>query len=625
MMIAAQLFALTWMHFSATHAVATAPLVRTPRQPAAIVRRVQLNPSLSVADQTSGSVFVRDVPLGARVDVFANGTWLGSTIAKSRIARVALRFRLPPGARVYASVRAGSSVRSLVAPHDVQVDYATYHFDSLRTGWNPYETQLTTSDVNATTFGQLWSVTVDGDVYAQPLYASAVTLPDTTIHNVLYVATCEDTLYAFDADTGATLWVRTYADPSHGIYAVPSTAVSNHNVWPTLGIVGTPVMDRAANALFFVTDTKIVAGPSVTYHHMLHSIALDSGQENANSPEDIEGSVPMSDGETADFVSRAHLQRPALLVSNGGVYVAFGSHGDSFPQTSRGWVFSFDEMSLQQTGAFTTERDPTSEYLATIWMAGFGIASDQAGDIYFSTGNGAFDGGGDFGDSVLELTPGLAFKDFFTPGLIRSLPKKDLGSGGVMLLPDQPGSVAHLAVMAGKTKNIYLMNRDAMGGYAPSGPDRVVQVLKNAAGTALKGVHGGPAYYSGPGGQYVFFAGNQDVLKAFQLVDAPSPHLVLANQSTNIFPGEGGSTPVVSSNGLTPGTGIVWATTRPDNILTTPITLRAYDASDVSVMLFEAPAGGWQNDKGNPYLTPTVMNGKVYVGGVNTVTAFGLH
>ena len=642
MMIVAHVVMLFWLgaaapqpaasaHAAVPHAAvmpARTSAMPAPVQPArpTLLHRVP-SPSIAAGDQSSAAVFVRGVRPGALIDVYANGSWLGSTIAKGPVARVPIRSRLVPRTRVWATIRSGAAVRTAVAPDDATVDYATYHFDDLRTGWNPYETALDTTDVNPTSFGQLWSVQVDGNVYAQPLFAAAVTLPDQSVHNVLYVATCNDTLYALDADTGQTLWTRAYSDPAHGIVPVPSTNVNNHNVWPTLGIVGTPVMDRALNALFFVTDVKISGGPTPTFHHMLHSIALDSGLENGGSPTDMQGDVQMSDGSLATFISRSQLQRPGLMVSNGNVYVAFGSHGDSYPTTTRGWVFGYDELSLQPTGVFTTERDPASEYLATIWMGGFGIAGDAAGNVYFSTGNGAFDadaGGADFGDTILEVTPALGFKDFFTPGLIRTLPKKDLGSGGVMLLPDQPASVPHLAVMAGKTKNIYLMNRDALGGYAPSGPDHVVQVLKNAAGTALKGVHGGPAYYAGPAGQFVFFAGNQDFLKAFMLVDTPTPHLVLSGESTNIFPGEGGSIPVVSSNGTAPGTGIVWVTTRPDDIFTTPITLRAYDAGNVPTMLFEAPAGTWQNDKGNPYLTPTVVNGKVYVGGANAITAFGL-
>jgi hypothetical protein len=194
-----------------------------------------------------------------------------------------------------------------------------------------------------------------------------------------------------------------------------------------------------------------------------------------------------------------------------------------------------------------------------------------------------------------------------------------------MVIPDQPGTtIPRLAVMAGKTKNIYLMNRDSLGGYATSLPDHVAQVVRGGAGTADKGVHGGPAYFAGPGGQFVVFAGNQDFLKEFALVTAPNPHLVLAAQSTNIFPGEGGSMPVVSSNGTMAGTAIVWATTRPDDITQSPITLRAYDASNPADLLFEAPIGFWQNAKGNPYLTPAVANGKVFVGGAASVTAFGL-
>jgi len=626
MMMVAQLFLVAMLHAPAPHA-APSTFHYPAHRATAVVRGVPAGPSVGVADQASGTIFVRDVIPGARVDAYANGTWLGSTIAKSKVARIALRYRLAPGVRVVAVVRSRAGVKTVVAPSGVQVDYATYHFDSLRTGWNPYEPALNTSNVNATTFGQLWSLTVDGNVYAQPLYVANVTMPDQTVHNVLYVATCNDTLYALDADSGATLWTRSFVDPAHGIFVVNASNVSNHNVWPTIGVVGTPVIDRAANAIFLIAHVKIVQGGTTTYHHILHSVALDTGVDNANSPVDVQGSVQMSDGTQATFSSRAQIERPALLLSNGAVYVGFGSHGDSLPTVSRGWVFSFDELTLAQTAVFTTERDPALEYLATIWMAGFGLAGDQFGNVYFSTGNGAFDGdsgGDDFGDSVIELTPGLALKDWFTPGLIRTEPKKDLGSGGVMLLPDQAGSIPHIALVVGKTKNIYVMNRDALGGYAPSGPDHVIQVVKNGAGTKIKGVHGGPAYYTGPTGQYAFFAGNQDYLKAYQIVTTPAAHLVLAAQSTNIFPGEGGSIPVVSSNGLAAGTGIVWVTTRPDDIFAAPITLRAYDASDVTHMLFEAPAATWVNDKGNPYLTPTVMNGKVYVGGYNSVTAFGL-
>jgi len=597
-------------------------------RPPVVQRAPNHRVSIGVLDQTSKAVFVRNAAPGSRIDVYANGTWIGSAIARGPVTRVPIRHTLAPRVRVWAQIRSHTTSITVVSNDGVQIDEPTFHYDALRTGWDPYESTLTTSDVTPSTFGQLWSVQVDGNVYAQPLYLSNVTLPDSTIHNILYVATCNDTLYAFDADTGAMLWLDRFADPAHGITPVPAASVSNHNVWPTIGIVGTPVIDRAANALFLITDLRIVSGSNVTFEHQIHSIALDTGAENANSPVVIAGAVTMSDGETATFSSRAQLQRPGLLVDNGMVYVAFGSHGDNFPTITRGWVFGYDEISLAQTAIYTTEIDPASQYLATIWMSGFGIAADPVGDVYVSTGNGAFDGnvgGGDFGDSVIELTPSLALASWFTPGAIRVEPHKDLGSGGVMVIPDQSGAtIPRLAVIAGKTKNIYLMNRDSLGGYTPTLPDNVVQVVRGGAGTSNKGVHGGPAYFVGPSGQFVVFAGNQDFLKEYALVDAPKPHLVLATESTNIFPGEGGSMPVVTSNGTVPGTALVWAMTRPDDITLSPITLRAYDAANPADMLFEAPVGFWQNSKGNPYLTPAVANGKVYVGGASSVTAFGL-
>ena len=620
--------ALTGVTFSNGAALPSAVAHPIFARPSIAAKAPSHRTSIGVLDQTSTAVYVRNAAPGSRIDVYANGMWIGSAIARGPVTRVPIRHTLAPRARVWAQIRTRVSSMTVISNDGVQIDEPTFHYDTLRTGWDPYESTLTTGNVNPSTFGQLWSLHVDGNVYAQPLYVANLTMPDTTIHNVLYVATCNDTLYALDADTGATLWVDGFANPAHGIFAVPASNVSNHNVWPTIGIVGTPVIDRAANAIFLVTDVKIVSGSTVTLEHQLHSIALDTGVENANSPVVISGETPMSNGGEATFSSRAQLQRPALLLDNGMVYIAFGSHGDSQPSISRGFVIAYDEVSLAQTAIYTTEPDPASEYLATIWMAGFGISADPNGNLYVSTGNGAFDGnvgGADLGDSVIELRPNLTLASWFTPGAIRTEPKKDLGSGGVMVIPDQPGTTTpRLAVMAGKTKNIYLMNRDALGGYTTSLPDHVAQIVRAGAGTADKGVHGGPAYFAGPGGQFVIFAGNQDFLKEFALVTTPNAHLVLAAESTNTFPGEGGSMPVVSSNGTLAGTAIVWATTRPNDITQSPITLRAYDASNPADMLFEAPIGFWQNAKGNPYLTPAVANGKVFVGGASSVTAFGL-
>src|SRR5215472_17440555 len=208
-------------------------------RPAIAARRPVHRVTIGVSDQTSTAVFVRNAAPGSRIDVYANGTWIGYAIARGPVTRVPIRHTLAPRARVWAQVRSRATSMTVVANDGVQIDEPTFHYDTLRTGWDPYESTLTTGDVNPSTFGQLWSVQVDGNVYAHPLYLANVTMPDSTIHNVLYVATCNDTLYAFDADSGAMLWVDKLADPTHGISPVPAASVSNHNVWPTIGIVGT--------------------------------------------------------------------------------------------------------------------------------------------------------------------------------------------------------------------------------------------------------------------------------------------------------------------------------------------------------------------------------------------------
>jgi hypothetical protein len=589
-------------------------------------RESEAVPAVEIADQASRAVLVRGVRPGARVDVYANGDWVGAAYARSSIVRVPLRYQVKPGMRLTASQRAGA-FENVSKFTSVTVDYTTYHFDAQRDGWNPYESTLNTTNVASGGFGPLFTIPTDAQVYAQPLYVSSLTLPDTTVHNVLYVATTNDTLYAFDADTGATLWQDTFINTKAGINNVTAGNVDNANVYPTIGIVGTPVIDRTADAIFVVTTQRIGSGVNAVFEHQLHSLTLETGAENAQSPVVLSASMQFTDGSTQIFNSQRELNRPALLLSNGQIYIAFGSHGDAKSAASLGWMMAYDEYALTQTAVFTTVRDPAPILLDSIWAGGFGPSADEFDNIYFATGNGAWDantGGTNFGNSVLKLGPLLTFEDYLTPQFGVQDPVKDLGSGGVMVLPDQNGAFQHLAVIQGKGVELLLVNRDALGEYtAPPHKDNVVQDV-HPVGSLYKGVHGGPAYYTNANGQYVFVVANLDHLRAYQLQTSPSTQLVLAGESPNTFPGEGGSIPVVSSDGQTAGTGIVWATTRPNNISTTPIMLYAYDASNVSSMLYQGNVGNWFNVNGNPYLTPTVINGKVYVGYGNGVAVFGL-
>jgi hypothetical protein len=338
--------------------------------------------------------------------------------------------------------------------------------------------------------------------------------------------------------------------------------------------------------------------------------------------------VQMTNGDTLNFDPRWTLQRPGLLASNAKIYIGFGSHCDNDRQNSHGWVLAYNENTLKQVAAFTTTLDHADSYIAGVWMSGFGLASDATGSIYFSVGNGPIDadqGGKNYGESILRLSPTLQVQDFFAPHDALELKDKEVGSGGVMLLPDQAGAFQHLAVIVGKNRTLYFLNRDRLGGFHPGGVDDIVQEIPHAVGAPFIGVHGGPAYFGAPNGPLIYFAPHQDHLKAFRLLTSPTTMLSLEDQSTDIFTGEGGSIPVVSSQGSSVTTAIVWAIKRPDDPLTQTLRLEAYKANNLSRNIVDMSAGRWFNPDGNPDITPTVINGKVYVPTGNSIAVFGLH
>jgi hypothetical protein len=589
-------------------------------------------PQVLDLDQSSRYVVVTHVAPGTAVDVYAGGYWLGRGFSRFGTARVPLRWALRPGTTVSATLAGlGAAGMRTLRPATVQADATTYHFDNLRTGWNPYETTLTTSNVSPSTFGPLFTLPIDGNAYAQPLIVNGLLMPDGLLHNVLYICTENDTIYAFDADTGALLWQRSLVDSMSGITAVTKVQVNyqNQNVWPTVGVTGTPVIDRSANALFVVAATLQTGSMGKVFQHVLHSIALDTGLDNAGSPVVIGGGVTMSDSSFKPFVSQWELQRAGLLLVNGVVYVPFASHGDASLMLSNGFIFAYDENTLAQLAVFSPTTDAAYPTMSTIWGSGYAPAADAQGNVYAAIGNAlpnATPSNGDYGNSVIKLGPSLSVEDYFTPYTVSMLNASDLdlGSAGTMLLPDQPGAITHLAVACGKAGWLYLMNRDALGGYTAGGPDRIVQEIVHGVGFKSVGVHGGPAYYLSPKGPMVYYIGNQDKLRMFKLLTGTNTHLTLFAKSPNIFTGLGGSVPVISSNGSAPGSGIVWALVRPDDDKTTPVMLTAFDASYVYTELYSAPVSMWQNPKGGAYLVPTVMNGKVYVPGANSVTVFGL-
>jgi hypothetical protein len=472
---------------------------------------------------------------------------------------------------------------------------------------------------------------VDADVIAQPLYAQSVAIPNQGTHNVLYLASQNDTLYAFDADNGALLWATSYVNPGASITAVPASDLGYqpHGCYQysqtTVGITSTPVIDRSTGTIYLDAFVKQNSSPP-SWHHYLHAVDMTTGLDFPGSPQEIAATIQVN-GSTFTFTPLYQANRPALLEDGGNIYIAFGSQCDANPLVSFGWIFAYSASSLQQVGVFNTSPDYTSG-LASFWMSGYGPAGGD-GFIYAATGNGnfnAYTGGYDFGDAVLKFSPTLALTDYFEPWEEISLdhPDSDLGSGGLMLLPAQPGAPFPLAVIAGKDRNLYLLNRSKLGGYTPGGPDNVVQVLQGAVGVK-NGVWGGPAYYLSPNNTpYVYYCGGRDYLKAFALVTSPSTELVPAMQTSATFGGHGGTIPTVSSNGQIAGTGIVWAVDRPPNTGTQTVSLRAFDATKLGRQLFTGKLGTFDNPHTYFFDVPTVINGKVYVSTGPSVTALGL-
>lgn len=512
----------------------------------------------------------------------------------------------------FMAIQAGTSP----SPSSPQ-DMLTYHGDTNRSGWASSETQLTVANVTPGTFGLLHVVTLDGRTDAQPLFVSGQTIQGHGVHNVVYVATEANSVYAIDADSGAILWHANFGIP------VPYQYKNyDDNVYPVMGILSTPVIDRTAGLLYFVSDTLGV--PSDIFR--LHAISLSTGLD-AVPPVVIQYSTTLSDGTQWTFTPRYHLQRPGLLEANGSIYVSFGSNGDIVPDQSRGTILRYDAATLTpQTGDIADKLHEIAQpyYLSSIWQSGYGVAADANGDIFFSTGNSnpnfpSYSQAFNRPDSTVRLSADLlTLVDSFTTYNYYQLDQgdTDVGSGGTLLLPDQPGPIPHLAIAGGKDGRAFLLNRDNMGGYTDGGPDNVVQTIN------MGGCWCGPAYFVGPDGATHILTGGSNGVTSWKLQTSPTVQLtqetLTGSGPVSGLPDDGGTIPVISSNGTTAGTGIVWFVQRPasssDQNPGTPVTLRAYNASNLQQQLISVLGGTWThavNSEAN--LVPTVAKGRVYV------------
>jgi hypothetical protein len=530
-----------------------------------------------------------------------------------------------PGVHVIAATSVEDPTQSgsvTVAVTDLAA-IPTYHYDNARTGQNTHEYALSPAVVHAGSFGKLFACSVDGHIYAEPLYAANLAIAGGT-HNVIFVATEHDSVYAFDADDPSChqYWHTNFL--AAGGSTIPANDAGEGGNLPEVGITGTPVLDVAQGSLFVVAATKL----GTSYFQNLHALDLSSGTEKAASPVAITGS------STIAFNPLIEGQRSALVLVNNVVYVASASHDDL--GAYHGIITGFDATSLQPVTAFNVTPHGVQ---GGIWMSGSGPAADSAGNLFVSSGNGTFDNftgaippvapNDDLGDSILELSTlgGLALSGFFTPADQAYLQQYDydLGSGGVVLLPDELGSSAHphLLLAGDKLGRLYLVDRDNLGGYTANGPDQDLQTIPVTSATSInRSIFSTPAVWNGT----VFIAPGADALKAFPLSGA-SLATNPADQ-TGETQGYMGASPVITSQGTT--SGIVWVL---DNDASGPINgspvgpaiLRAYDATNLHSLLYSSDALA-ADRCGNAikFTVPTIANGKVYVGGQSQMTVYGL-
>jgi fibronectin type 3 domain-containing protein len=504
----------------------------------------------------------------------------------------------------------------------------TYHNDNMRTGQNLEEVVLNPSNVNSSSFGKLFSLPLDGVALASPLYVVNVSIPGQGLHNVVYVATEHDSVYAYDANSGSTtpLWKKSFIDPANGITTVPAADTGECcDIAPEIGITSTPVIDKNTNTIYVVAKTKEVAGGTTRYVQRLHALDLSTGNEKLGGPVVLQASVPGTGaGSTNGQLPLDPLrenQRTGLLLLNGVLYFGFASHGDNQPY--HGWILGYNASTLQQTLAFCLTPDTEG---AGVWMSGAGIASDSTGSLYYITGDGPFDGntgGSNWGDSYIKMTTAGGVTDYFTPFNqdLLNAGNHDLGSGGALLLPDQPGPHPHLMVSSGKDGTIYLVDRDDMGHYSPT-TNNIVQTLPNIFpnGSPEPGNFSAPVYYNG----YVFFGPLGDKLQAFKLTNGLLSTSATF-RSTATFPDRGPSM-AISASGSSGG--ILWAVQR--NGTSSPGVLYAYDpmnsSGNVLKELYNSGQAGTRDTMGvaSKFSIPLIANGKVYVAGTNTLTVYGL-
>jgi hypothetical protein len=500
-------------------------------------------------------------------------------------------------------------------------DVLTYHNDLSRTGQNVNETILTTSNVNSASFGLLFTLKVDGNIDAQPLYVSGLTIGGVS-RNVVYTVTENDSAYAFDADTGAQLWK--VSAKMAGEVAPSGKTLNCNQIGPTLGITATPVIDRGSGPHGTIYLVAMSADASGNYYQRLHALDLTTGAEEFGGPTTVQAQYPGngegSQGGTVIFDPKQYAERAGLLLLNGVIYTGWTSHCDIPPYT--GWLMGYSESTLEQTSVLNLTPNGSE---GSIWQAGAAMASDGS-NIFLLDANGTFDttlnaqgfpSQGDFGNGFLKVstTGGLAVADYFAMfnTVIQSSKDRDFGSGGALLLPpqvDSGGVTRNLAVGAGKDGNIYVVDQTNMGKFNATS-NKIYQQIKGVLGAGMWAM---PAYFNGN----VYFGPQLGSLKQFTFSQAKLS--TAAASVTAVSYEYPGTIPSISANGT--ANGIVWAVEHAK-----PSILHAYDAGNLANELYNSSQAANNRDRlGNAshFGVPTIMNGKVYVGTITDVAVYGL-
>ena len=488
-----------------------------------------------------------------------------------------------------------------------QTPITTWHYDNSRSGADTTETLLTPSNVNTQSFGKLFTLPVDGYIVGHPLYLPGVNISGQGTHNVVYVATMHDSVFAFDADSGSTspLWMTSiFTYSPAGATTVPAAAVKKDagtTGWVELGIISTPVIDPLTGTLYLVAETY-ESGKVV---HRLHALDVTSGVEKFGGPTTIAATYTLN-GVTTTFTDLYQMNRPALLMANGHIYMAFGSNGNN-AEPCQGWILSYNAGTLQQEGTYTVE---PGKGLASIWQKGAGLSADESGNIYGESGEGPYVSGSNLSSSVQKVTQTgttLVLADWFTPYNQEYLSDNDLDlNDGILILPDQPGPYPHELITGGKEGTIYVLNRDNMGQYCSTcttGDTQVVQELPQAA--PYSGI---PVYWNNS----VYFTAQHSPVYAYTLNNGA---LVAPPFAKSVLLGGGGHA-FITANGTS--NGILW-TMNGSN-------LWALDAGTLKTLYYSnEAAGGRDTLPALPHFaTPIAADGKVLIGTQNSLVAFGL-